>query len=224
MLKRVLATVVISTVALVSVAYAATQFSDVPTSHWAHQAIQWNNDSGIMTGPGDMPGMFDPAGSVNRAQLATTNQRLYDTLKADLNKMEDTIMDMDTKMNEMMGEGEAVEEMLYASDLMGDNQVPAVVTDAWGAAEMSLAGNTLTYSMDVFDLSGDVTAAHFHMAAAGENGDVAHTIAFDGFSADGTWELTTDDMTALTEGNLYINVHTDMNADGEIRGQVEEVI
>lgn len=106
MYKRILATVAVASMALFSVAFAASQFSDVPSDHWAADSISWAADHGIMSGPGDMPGMFDPAGTVNRAQLATVLHR-YDM------KMMEKMDAMDTKMKEMedsMMEDDSMEE------------------------------------------------------------------------------------------------------------------
>lgn len=60
-------------------AFAATTFSDVPPSFWGYNDINWAAANGLMTGPGNMPGRFDPAGNVNRAQLAAVMAR-YDAL------------------------------------------------------------------------------------------------------------------------------------------------
>ena len=72
-----------------SVVFAATMtFQDVPEDHWAFDSVEWNNSMGIMTGPGDMHGMFDPAGVVNRAQLATVNMRIYEALMDEIDALE----------------------------------------------------------------------------------------------------------------------------------------
>lgn len=89
MVKRTTAVVAVAAFSVTAVALAATSFSDVPADHWAADAVMWANDNGIMTGPGDMPGKFDPNGSVNRAQLAVVSQRLYDKIMADMNTAEE---------------------------------------------------------------------------------------------------------------------------------------
>ncbi len=63
----------------ISGAFAAPLFRDVPPTHWAYNSVTWASTNGIMNGPGDMPGYFDPAGVANRAQLATVLAR-YDQL------------------------------------------------------------------------------------------------------------------------------------------------
>ena len=58
---------------------ASPVFSDVQPGSWEYNSVIWASANGLMTGPGDMPGMFDPNGTVNRAQLATVMER-YDQL------------------------------------------------------------------------------------------------------------------------------------------------
>lgn len=60
----------------------AQAFTDVPSDHWAAKAINWVNNVGLMVGPqqGSL-GIFDPAGFVNRAQLATIVERVYTLIK-----------------------------------------------------------------------------------------------------------------------------------------------
>lgn len=222
MLKRVLATVAVASMAIASVAFAQSVFSDVPSDHWAADSIMWVSDAGIMTGPGDMPGMFDPAGAVNRAQLATVLGR-YDE------SMMDKMAMMESDMEAMQGQIDAMEEMMAGGDdvsyfnaaLDGDQEVPAVTTDGTGSAVLELDGDDLWYSIEVMDLSGDVDAAHIHEAMTGENGDVVHTLEFDGMTAEGWWmDLTEDQMATLMDDGFYINVHTMDHPDGEIRGQI----
>jgi hypothetical protein len=105
--------------------------------------------------------------------------------------------------------------------------VPAVDTAASGSAVLALSADTtmLYYRVMVSDIM-SITAAHIHVAAMGENGDVVFTL-YDGtgdFDPDnpisGNVELTSDDLLDLLAGNYYFNVHTTDNPSGEIRGQI----
>ena len=100
-----------------------------------------------------------------------------------------------------------------------------------GTVTLSADESTITYSATVTGLV-DLTAAHFHNAAAGSTGGVVHTLAFT-TTDDVTWMVsgswTTSDaeetltsalVDELKAGNLYINVHTTASPGGEIRGQV----
>jgi hypothetical protein len=66
--------------------------------------------------------------------------------------------------------------------------------------------------------------AHIHQAAAGQNGPVIIPMTR---TAEGTWtipagaKLTDAQYEAFKAGNLYVNVHTDANKGGEVRGQIK---
>jgi len=95
-----------------------------------------------------------------------------------------------------------------------------------GNATMTLDLNTnlFFWSISWQDLSGPPAAAHFHGAAApGTNAGVQ--VGFDQTSnpSVGSATLTSEQITDLLAGLWYINIHTDENAGGEIRGQVTEI-
>lgn len=95
------------------------------------------------------------------------------------------------------------------------------------------ANNTLSVAVAYSGLSGPATLAHFHGAAAGATGGVVQTLCGapppalaggcpsgnSGF-LQGTWDVPEDQVAALLSGQLYLNIHTDLNGAGEIRGQV----
>ena len=126
--------------------------------------------------------------------------------------------------------------------LSGDQSVPPVQTSASGTAilmlEASPNGFNISFELDVTDIV-DVTAAHIHLGAAGTNGPVIVSLfsgpqksgSFTGVLAKGA--ITEADLTGPMEGKTfqdlaamvltgqtYVNVHTDANPDGEIRGQI----
>lgn len=131
----------------------------------------------------------------------------------------------------------------YTVELAGDNEVPPVETDASGEAtfEVNEAGTALDYSLTVRSIE-NVTQAHIHLGGPTENGGVVLFL----FDASGTpvsadeagteiasGTLTAADLigalegeafTALAEelamGNAYVNIHTEANPPGEIRGQI----
>src|SRR5690606_28669323 len=110
-----------------------------------------------------------------------------------------------------------------------NEQVTAgVEQEGSGVAAMTLTEQGLIYHTTVTNLTGDITNAHFHDGAIGEDGGVTHGI-FDNFvgnSARGVWRadgnglLTMENVRDLVSGDLYLNVHTDQHGGGEIRGQV----
>jgi hypothetical protein len=68
------------------------------------------------------------------------------------------------------------------------------------------------------------TAAHIHIGAAGKNGGVVVPLTKTG---DGVWsvpagaKLDADQLKAYQAGELYVNVHSEANKPGEIRGQLK---
>jgi Cu/Zn superoxide dismutase len=113
------------------------------------------------------------------------------------------------------------------ADINGGNSVPAIVSDAAGTGTFALGESGLNYQITVSGLTGPISASHFHKAAPGENGGVVRTISFDGNTASGAWRttdrnqpLTSELIGDLLSGNIYVNIHTEANPSGEIRGQV----
>ena len=152
--------------------------------------------------------------------------------------------DMDTDMDEgmddmameetggMMETGGMEDEMgmvengLLDIQLSGSQEVPPVMTDATGSATVTLRDTAITVQGDFMNASSPVSAAHIHLAPAGENGDVIIplnvTTSEDGTTGilSGEGELTDEQLTAARMGNLYINVHSEMHPSGELRGQI----
>src|SRR5262245_13828739 len=110
----------------------------------------------------------------------------------------------------------------YALTLSGDQEVPPVQTSASGTgtisvgADMSVSGSIMTKGINA-------SAAHIHEAAKGKNGPVIVPLTKSG---DNTWtvqsgaKLTDAQMQSLQSGNLYVNVHSSANPNGEIRAQI----
>ena len=106
--------------------------------------------------------------------------------------------------------------------LAGSNEVPPVTTSASGTANVTVgADGAVKATVTVKDMK--ATASHIHDGAAGANGPVIVPLAKTGdntfSSADGA-KLTEAQMKAYKAGSLYVNVHSDKNAGGEIRGQL----
>lgn len=112
------------------------------------------------------------------------------------------------------------------ASLDGSQEVPPVDTDGTGSATIQFdpSVNVLFWSIEFSDLSGPATAAHFHgPAAEGANAGVQVNIGeVSGLDSpmEGSAELTSEQASMLVDGMLYINVHTEANSGGEIRGQV----
>jgi len=106
--------------------------------------------------------------------------------------------------------------------LSGANQVPPVSSPASGTSTITVGPDrSVTGSVTTTGMVG--TAAHIHQAAAGQNGPVAIPLTKTSenvFSVPPGTRLTDAQWDAYKAGNLYINVHSDANKGGQIRGQL----
>ncbi len=112
----------------------------------------------------------------------------------------------------------------YTAQLSGGEEVPPH-SDATGTgmATVTLNGDTITYEVDYKGLSGPATAGHIHgPAEAGANAGVE--VPFKDVSSSpikGTATLTAAQVADLKAGKTYVNLHTEKNKGGEIRGQLK---
>ena len=119
----------------------------------------------------------------------------------------------------------AAETVTYKAVILPATEVPPVTdSKAMGqlAATYDTATKVLTYDVTYADLTGPAAAAHFHgPAPVGKNAGVMVPIKGDLASPiKGTVTLTDDQAKALADGDLYFNIHTAANKNGEMRGQV----
>jgi mono/diheme cytochrome c family protein len=107
-------------------------------------------------------------------------------------------------------------------ELSAAQVVPAVAgITARGSGSYTLTAAGLEYNItvDTASLSGPITFAHLHLGRVGTNGDLLHVLDP---SLLGVWaDPSPAERTALLAGNVYVNIHTDANPGGEIRGQVK---
>ena len=112
----------------------------------------------------------------------------------------------------------------FKAALDGKSEVPPTTSTGTGSADIDYdpATKKLSWKLTYTGLTGAAKAAHFHgPAAPGENAKVS--VAIPGATsspAEGSATLTDAQAADLEAGKLYINVHTEANPGGEIRGQV----
>jgi hypothetical protein len=111
--------------------------------------------------------------------------------------------------------------------LTGAQQVPPVQTTATGTADLTFdqATRMLIWSVTSSGLSGPATMAHFHgPASEGKNAPPVIWLSEKGAPVPnpikGSATLTPEQAQQFTAGEWYVNVHTQANPGGEIRGQV----
>ena len=105
--------------------------------------------------------------------------------------------------------------------LSGAEEVPPVSTAARGSGSCSIgADGAVSGSVTTTGVRG--TMAHIHMAPRGQNGPVIVPLTKSGdtYTAPAGAKLTADQLAAFRAGNLYINVHSEANKGGEVRGQL----
>jgi len=115
------------------------------------------------------------------------------------------------------------EEKQMTVELSAAQEVPPNDSAGAGTAEVTYDTDSkeLAWTVEFSGLTGPMTAAHFHgPAAAGENAGVLIPIEGSESPLEGSATLTDEQAALLADGMLYINVHTEANPGGEIRGQV----
>ena len=127
--------------------------------------------------------------------------------------------------------------------LTAQDEVPPKNTKATGAFELELTpdGGISNYILNVRNIS-NVTLVHMHQGAKGTNGPIVMTLHNDtnprgqinGILSEGkvfsyqfegplAGKYVSDLMELIREGQVYINVYTNQNPEGEIRGQLLNV-
>jgi hypothetical protein len=130
----------------------------------------------------------------------------------------------------------------FSAQLSGAAEGPKVATDASGKAAFTLSedGKSLQYSVTASNLQ-NPQAAHIHIGKVGEVGPPIAPIAIasaaergmpSGVVAEGT--ITEKDLMGpmkgkslqdvvkeIQAGNVYVNIHSRSNPDGELRGQLK---
>ena len=140
--------------------------------------------------------------------------------------MEDSVyLNVHTAANgggEIRGQMSLQTDLMYAAVATGANEVPAVVTPATGVGSFVISNTfyKLNYKFVANGLSGPITAAHFHYGAPNRSGAVAFPLTFSGNVVSGALVTSGAFEDSLNNGNVYINIHTAANPNGEIRGQV----
>jgi hypothetical protein len=115
------------------------------------------------------------------------------------------------------------EKLVMKVPLSAAAEVPPNSSTGTGSADVTFdtASKLLTWKVTYSGLTGAATMAHFHgPAEAGKNAPVVVPIPNPASGVDGNATLTDAQAADLVAGKYYINVHTDTNKGGEIRGQV----
>ena len=116
----------------------------------------------------------------------------------------------------------------FTAKLSGKDEVPPVNTQATGTAQLQLSsdGKEINYDLTTTNLNGFMMA-HIHKGKSGENGQPVAALQM------GKGKITSSDLQGslagkqmsdlvnlMKNGGAYVNVHTNQNQNGEIRGQI----
>jgi hypothetical protein len=137
---------------------------------------------------------------------------------------------------------QAQQGQTFSASLSGKDEVPPTESNSTGTAKFQVDENSsqISYWVNVTGIK-KINQAHIHNGTEGQNGDIVVTLTKSksakgndsppniGFSGN----ITKDDLqgplkdkelsdlvSLMSDGNAYVNVHTDKYPDGAIRGQI----
>ncbi|MDA1372449.1 MAG: CHRD domain-containing protein [Proteobacteria bacterium] len=113
----------------------------------------------------------------------------------------------------------------YRARLSPMPTTPQTVTEITGEGEviLTLSGNTLSVTGNFSGMSSAATMAHIHNGPPAQPGPVVHPLevtASTGGAIGGELQLTDAQVTSLKNNSLYVQVHSENNPPGELRGWV----
>jgi hypothetical protein len=114
------------------------------------------------------------------------------------------------------------QSVVRTAALTGAEEVPAVMSAASARGALVVDPTTHAISGGITFNGITPTAAHIHQGAPGQNGAivVGLTLGTDSATVPANTILTQAQYDALLAGQLYFNIHSTANPDGEIRGQI----
>ncbi len=122
---------------------------------------------------------------------------------------------------EIRGQLKPAQDIGVAMSINGAQDVPAlnVTGTGTGWALFKPGSDTLIYRLTVAGLTSQLIGSHFHLGAAGENGPVIFPFSMSDSTTSGIWVFPDSMWVPLVTDSMYVNVHTQQNPAGEIRGQ-----
>ena len=114
---------------------------------------------------------------------------------------------------------------VYRARLSPMPTTPQTVSTITGEGEviLTLNGNTLSVEGSFSGMSSVATGAHLHNGPPAQPGPVVHTLEISpatGGDISGELQLSAEQLTALRNNALYVQVHSESNPPGELRGWI----
>jgi hypothetical protein len=123
---------------------------------------------------------------------------------------------------------------VFTGTLSGAAEVPPVATTAGGTVYVFInpAGTEIKYAVSYTGLSGPLLAAHIHVGAPGVSGQIMFplvagpstmfgSLTAANFQSTSSAPTFASALAAIRSGNAYINLHTALHPQGEIRAQLK---
>ena len=136
---------------------------------------------------------------------------------------------------------QAQEGETFSASLFGNDEVPPTQSTATGLAKFQTDqnGTRVSYWLNITGLN-EITGAHIHNGSAGQNGDILVTLSGPESAQNAEnavislkGNITNDKLQGplagkelselvglMSDGTVYVNVHTGEFKDGAIRGQI----
>ncbi|MED5529445.1 MAG: CHRD domain-containing protein [Pseudomonadota bacterium] len=114
---------------------------------------------------------------------------------------------------------------VYRARLSPMPTTPQSVADITGEGEVTLTlnGNALSVEGNFSGMSSATTMGHIHNGPPAQPGPVVHRLevtAAPSGNISAELELTDEQVTALRNNELYVQIHSENNAPGELRGWI----
>ncbi len=136
---------------------------------------------------------------------------------------------------------QAQEGETFSATLSGNEEIPPTQSSAtgWARFQTNDNGTQVAYSVNLTGLN-EITGAHIHNGSAGQNGDIVISLSGQQAAENGNnatislkGNISQDSLqgplegkefselvSLMSDGTVYVNVHTAEFQNGEIRGQI----
>ena len=117
------------------------------------------------------------------------------------------------------------DQVVFEANLQPSSEVPPTTSKGWGVVKVTLdtSSKVLKWTGSYQGLTGPATMALHGPAPVGQNADVQVRLGISRAlrgSLEGQTTLSDAQINELETGKWYVNVHTEQNPGGEIRGQL----